>query len=135
MNAGFSPRCAMSEMMAMLTQVFELGQSSQTARFRVSVLETTRPEKALVQREALALACVTRAQDEELDEVLLFVVDVLQEKAIFLPASSGGSQLVNQAWQVNPEEDGSYVLPGVLSRKKQIVPGLESVVDTWVAAR
>ena len=61
--------------------------------------------------------------------MLLFVVDVLNAHATFLPASPAAADLVHRAWGVEPAEDGTYLLPGVLSRKKQIIPKLEAASD------
>lgn len=43
---------------------------------RISVVETTRPERALRQRAALVDAQRRIAEHQQLDDVLLFVVDV-----------------------------------------------------------
>jgi len=110
------------EVVMMDSKVFEIGGR----RLRVSVVETTRPEIALAQRGALVDAQRRLAGEQQLDEVLFFVVDVLQEHAVFLPATPTGARLVEQAWACTIGADGTCVLPGVLSRKKQIIPALES---------
>lgn len=50
---------------------------------------------------------------------------VLQEEATFIAASPSGARFVEQAWTCTLSADGTCVLPGVLSRKKQIIPTLE----------
>ena len=57
---------------------------------------------------------------------LLFVVDVLNEEATFLASSPTAARLVEQAWGCTLDASGACVLPGVLSRKKQIIPTLEA---------
>ena len=57
--------------------------------------------------------------------MLFFVVDIINEEATFVGVSDTASQLVSNAFHTNVDEDCMAVLPGVLSRKKQIVPALE----------
>jgi len=57
--------------------------------------------------------------------VLLFVVDILKESATFVSSSPSAMKLVEAAWNAKAGADGTVVLPGVLSRKKQIIPALE----------
>uniref|UniRef100_A0A7S2HSX9 inorganic diphosphatase n=1 Tax=Haptolina brevifila TaxID=156173 RepID=A0A7S2HSX9_9EUKA len=104
------------------SKVFEIGGR----KMRISVVETTRPERALEQREALVAAQRRIAEEQQLDEVLLFIVDVLNEHATFLSSSPTASSIVENAWGVTVDFDGTCVLPGVLSRKKQIIPTLEA---------
>ncbi len=96
---------------------------------RISVIETTRPERALRQKDALAAAQREVAKREGLDEVLLFVVDVLNEQATYVPSTREAAAIVERAWNVPNAFDGETVLPGVLSRKKQIVPVLEAAAQ------
>ena len=96
---------------------------------RISVVETTRPERALNQRSALVKAQRRIAGQQQLDDVLLFVVDVLNEQATFLASSPTAAGLVEQAWGCALDGNGACVLPGVLSRKKQIIPYLEASAE------
>lgn len=109
------------EVVMMDSKVFEIGGRS----LRVSVVETTRPEAALRQRAALVDAQRRLARSQQLDDVLLFVVDVLNEEATFVAASESAAVLVERAWGCRRGAEGTCVLPGVLSRKKQIIPSLE----------
>jgi len=104
------------------SKVFEIGGR----KLRVSVVETTRPEIALKQRAALVDAQKLAAVEQELDDVLLFIVDVLNEQATFLSSSPTASTTVASSWGIAVGEDGTCILPGVLSRKKQIIPALEA---------
>ena len=112
------------EVVKMDSKVYEIGGK----KLRISVVETTRPERALRQRQALIEAQRAIAAEEKLDDVLLFIVDILNESATFLSSSASAGRLVEQSWEgctLNPA-DGTCVLPGVLSRKKQIIPTLEA---------
>ena len=65
-----------TELIMMDSKQYEIGGRN----LRISVVETTRPEKVLSQRAALQTAMKEVAADQKLDDVLLFVVDVLQSK-------------------------------------------------------
>jgi manganese-dependent inorganic pyrophosphatase len=110
------------DVVMMDSKVYEIGGR----KLRISVVETTRPERALQQRAALVDAQRRLAGEQKLDDVLLFVVDVLNEQATFLASSPTAARLVEQAWDCTLSTNGSCVLPGVLSRKKQIIPTLEA---------
>jgi len=114
-----------AEVVMMDSKVFSIGGR----QLRVSVVETTRPERALNQRPALVDAQWRLAGEQALDDVLLFVVDVLHERATFVAASPSAARLVEQAWDCTIGADGTCVLPGVLSRKKQIIPSLEAAAS------
>jgi manganese-dependent inorganic pyrophosphatase len=92
---------------------------------RVSVVETTSTAAALGQQAALreAMAALTR-DDDKIDGVILFVVDILNEAATYVSASPLADALVESAWGCEVGADGTLLLPGVLSRKKQIIPAL-----------
>ena len=108
-----------------MLQVYTIGGR----KLRISVVETTKPQKALQQQDALVAAQRRLTAEQHLDDVLLFVVDILNEEAVFLPASPTGTAIVNASWGMPLRPDGTSVLPGVLSRKKQIIPALEAAAD------
>lgn len=110
------------ELVMMDTKVFKIGGK----RIRVSVLETTKPAAPLAKQAALVAAQKALVKKEELDDMLFFVVDILKEEATFLSCSTTGAALVEAAWAIPVGKDGTAVLPGVLSRKKQIIPKLEA---------
>ena len=58
--------------------------------------------------------------------MLLFVVDILKEEATFISASESAKRMVEQAYACTVSNEHTAVLPGVLSRKKQIMPTLEA---------
>ena len=53
-------------------------------KFRVSVLETTSPKMVLDRKASLMAAMPSVAQEDSVDHVLLFVVDILNEVATLL---------------------------------------------------
>merc|ERR1719401_2061170 len=71
------------DLVMMDTKVFKLGGKS----VRVSVLETTKPAMPLAKKDAMVTAMKELIKSEPLDDMLLFVVDILKEEAIFVPCS------------------------------------------------
>jgi len=92
--------------------------------FRVSVLETTAPKIVLDRKDSLMRSMVGVAKEDGADQVLLFVVDILREEATLLVPNDLVKQLAEASFGVTVTGD-TVVLPGVMSRKKQIIPALK----------
>jgi manganese-dependent inorganic pyrophosphatase len=92
-------------------------------KFRVSVLETTSPSTVLDRKSSLIGSMTTVATEDGVDQVLLFVVDILREEATLLVPNDFVRNLALKSFSVTAEGD-TVVLPGVVSRKKQIIPSL-----------
>ncbi|WP_289040544.1 manganese-dependent inorganic pyrophosphatase [uncultured Aliiroseovarius sp.] len=92
-------------------------------KFRVSVLETTAPEIPLGRKDSLMEAFKAVAAEDGVDQVLLFVVDILKEEATLLIPNDVVKGVAEKSFGVKVEGD-AVVLPGVMSRKKQIIPNL-----------
>lgn len=93
--------------------------------FRVSVLETTTPETILARKEGLITAIGELITEEnDVDEVLLFIVDILKEEATVLTYNDLTRHVIEASFGVTVTEDVE-VLPGIVSRKKQILPALK----------
>ncbi|CUH78255.1 putative manganese-dependent inorganic pyrophosphatase [Tritonibacter multivorans] len=93
-------------------------------KFRVSVLETTAPEIPLGRKESLMESFKTVAAEDGVDEVLLFVVDILREEATLLVPNDLVKTVAEKSFGATVSGD-AVVLPGVMSRKKQIIPNLK----------
>lgn len=93
--------------------------------FRVSVLETTNPDSVL-QRKAGIVEAIKQCilEEDDIDEVLFFIVDILKEEATVLTYSDLSKQVITSSFGVTVESD-TEVLPGIVSRKKQILPALK----------
>ena len=63
------------------------------------------------------------AKEDGIDQVLLFVVDILNEQSNLLIPNQQVKDIAEKSFKVVIEED-IIVLPGVVSRKKQIIPNL-----------
>lgn len=92
-------------------------------KFRVSVLETTAPDIPLSRKDSLMASMPTVATEDGVDEVLLFVVDILKEEATLLVPNDTVKTVAEKSFGATVDGD-AVVLPGVMSRKKQIIPNL-----------
>jgi manganese-dependent inorganic pyrophosphatase len=92
-------------------------------QFRVSVLETTSPQAILDRKAALMAAMPGVAQEDGADQVLLFVVDILNEEATLLLPNDLTRDVAQKSFGAQSDSD-TVVLPGIMSRKKQIIPNL-----------
>jgi manganese-dependent inorganic pyrophosphatase len=92
--------------------------------FRVSVLETVSPKMILDRKDALMAAMKTVAAEDGADQVLLFVVDILKEEATLLVPNDLVKTLAEKSFGATVAGD-TVVLPGIMSRKKQIIPALK----------
>ena len=92
--------------------------------FRISVLETTAPNVILNRKANLMAAMVDVAKNSDVDQVLMFVVDILNEEAIMLLPNDLTKTIAEKSFGVTVSDD-TVILPGVMSRKKQIIPNLK----------
>ncbi|MEO0700817.1 MAG: manganese-dependent inorganic pyrophosphatase [Pseudomonadota bacterium] len=92
-------------------------------QFRVSVLETTSPGTVLSRKDALMAAMGPVAEEDGADQVLLFVVDILNEEATLLVPNDLVKIVAEKSFGATVSGD-TVVLPGIVSRKKQIIPNL-----------
>jgi manganese-dependent inorganic pyrophosphatase len=91
---------------------------------RVSVLETTSPKVVLDRKASLMNSMVGVAKEDGADQVLLFVVDIIREEATLLVPNDLVKQMAEASFGVKVSGD-TVVLPGIMSRKKQIIPALK----------
>ncbi|WP_137699841.1 manganese-dependent inorganic pyrophosphatase [Marimonas lutisalis] len=92
-------------------------------KFRVSVLETTAPATVLDRKDSLMASMADVAKEDGVDQVLLFVVDILNEEATLLVPNDLVKTVAKKSFGADASGD-TVVLPGVMSRKKQIIPNL-----------
>lgn len=93
--------------------------------FRVSVVETTTPETVVARKEGIVTAIQQLLKDEkDVDDVLFFVIDILKEEATVFTYNASTSSVIAQSFEV-PVASDTTLLPGVVSRKKQIIPVLK----------
>lgn len=105
------------------SKIFEMGDK----KVKISVLETTKPNNALTMKEDLAIEMSKMKLEDKVDHIFFFVIDILKSEASLLATSDDEKALAEKAFDKSFEGD-FLILPGVVSRKKQIVPALEKVV-------
>ncbi|MCW1951258.1 MAG: manganese-dependent inorganic pyrophosphatase [Octadecabacter sp.] len=93
-------------------------------KFRVSVLETTAPAIVLDRKASIMDSMTAVAAEDGVDQVLLFVVDILNEEATMLIPNELTKSVAEKSFGVSVSGD-NVILPGVMSRKKQIIPSLK----------
>ena len=110
-----------AELLTLDSKKFALGDKN----VRVSVIETTDPKTVLARQASLVEAITnTVDQEAEVDEILLFVIDILEETATVLTYNDLTKQIISASFAVKNPGD-TVVLPGIVSRKKQILPALQ----------
>jgi manganese-dependent inorganic pyrophosphatase len=91
---------------------------------RVSVVETTKPEILLDRKEGIIAAIKEIIKTEsDVDDVFFFVIDILREEATAFTYDQFTKDVISSSFNVEVEAD-TEVLPGIVSRKKQIIPVL-----------
>ncbi len=109
-----------AELLRLDSKKYEVGDTG----FRVSVLETTSPDAVLGRKDSLMSSMGDVAAEDGVDQVLLFVVDILNEEATLLVPNDLVKTVAERSFGVSVDGD-TVVLPGVVSRKKQIIPNLK----------
>lgn len=109
-----------AELLRMDSKEYEI----EGTRLRISVLESTAPGTVLSRKAELLEAMPKVAQEEGLDEVLLFVIDILKEEATLILASDRARSIAEKSFGT-PIDGDQVVLPGIMSRKKQIIPAIK----------
>jgi manganese-dependent inorganic pyrophosphatase len=100
---------------------YEVGDKN----FRVSVIETTNTDTVLARKDGIVEAIKTCvAEENDIDDVLFFVVDIFKEHATVFTYNELTKQVITSSFGVAVTND-TEVLPGILSRKKQILPALK----------
>lgn len=93
-------------------------------KFRISVLETTSPSIVLDRKASIMNTMTSVASEDGVDQVLLFVVDILNEEATLLVPNDNVKSIAQKSFGASAAGD-AVVLPGIMSRKKQIIPNLK----------
>jgi manganese-dependent inorganic pyrophosphatase len=91
---------------------------------RISVLETTSPKVVLDRKASLMASMPGVAKEDGADQVLLFVIDILKEEATLLVPNDLVKKIAEASFGAKVSGD-TVVLPGIMSRKKQIIPALK----------
>ncbi len=100
---------------------FEVGDKN----IRISVVETTSPAGILARKDGIITAMKDMLKSEkDTSDILFFVVDILKEEATVFTYNEFTTTMIEKSFEVKAASDAT-VLPGIVSRKKQIVPVLK----------
>ena len=108
-----------AELIRMDSKEYEVGGK----KFRVSVLETTSPDMVLSRKSGLMKTMENVQKEDGVDQVLMFVIDILNEEATLLVPNDFVREMAEKSFNSTATGD-TAVLPGIMSRKKQIIPSL-----------
>ena len=92
--------------------------------FRVSVMETTSPDTVLKRKDGLIEAMAKVEKEDGVDHVLFFIVDILDEQATVILQNDAVRGIVEKSFSTVCGDSDTVVLPGIVSRKKQIIPNI-----------
>jgi manganese-dependent inorganic pyrophosphatase len=98
-------------------KVFEMGMN----KVGIAVWETTNPKSVLCKKERIIKLLAEKKQREKLDYIVFALVDIIAQNCVLFIVSEKEKALLQKVF-MEKVSDGEMFLPGVVSRKKQIVP-------------
>ncbi|MCY4260526.1 MAG: manganese-dependent inorganic pyrophosphatase [Rhodobacteraceae bacterium] len=109
--------CSDAELLELDSKLFTIDG----LKLRISVLETTKPEQLLSRKDGILAAITQRTAGGDCDQILLFIVDILNEASTLLLPNDVVRNIARQSFDIHSDAD-EVSLPGIISRKKQIIP-------------
>lgn len=103
---------------------FEIGKT----KIGIAAWETTRTESVLAEKEKILSLLAKRKLQEKLDYVVFMLVDIIAENCVLFLAGEEEKVLLQKVFTGKVTDDEMF-LPGVVSRKKQIVPQLTEALS------
>ena len=81
--------------------------------------------KNLLAAEALLAPYLEEARNKQnVEDLYMLLTDVPKEESVVISTGRYASEVLAEGFDTKPVEDGSWTLPGVVSRKKQFIPAL-----------
>ena len=81
--------------------------------------------KNLQAAEALLKPYLEEARNKQnVEDIYMLLTDVPKEESVVISDGRYASEVLADGFETQPAEDGSFTLPGVVSRKKQFIPAL-----------
>lgn len=81
--------------------------------------------KNLLAAEALLQPYLEEARNKQnVEDIYMLLTDVPKEESVVISDGRFASEVLSDGFETQPAEDGSFTLPGVVSRKKQFIPAL-----------
>ena len=81
--------------------------------------------KNLLAAEALLQPYLEEARNKQnVEDIYMLLTDVPKEESVVISDGRYASEVLSDGFETQPAADGSFTLPGVVSRKKQFIPAL-----------
>ncbi len=81
--------------------------------------------KNLLAAEKLLQPYLEEARNKQnVEDIYMLLTDVPKEESVVISDGRYASEVLSDGFETQPAEDGSFTLPGVVSRKKQFIPAL-----------
>ena len=81
--------------------------------------------KNLLAAEALLQPYLEESRNKQnVEDIYMLLTDVPKEESVVISDGRYASEVLSDGFETQPAEDGSFTLPGVVSRKKQFIPAL-----------
>ncbi len=110
---------SIEELISLDYKAFEMG----AYKVGVGTWETTGPESVNLKKAEILEALTSKKDSDKLDRMFFMVVDILKQNCQLYIIGEEEKALAEKVFGGNVE-DGIMFLPGVVSRKKQIIPQL-----------
>lgn len=104
-------------------KIFTFGE----IRFSISQVELTDIAEVMPPADELRNALAALAAEQRLTSAFVLLTDILEQSSIMLAANAEGETIAERAFGRSFHE-GQLALPGVMSRKKQVVPPLAAAL-------
>ena len=83
--------------------------------------------KNLLAAEALLQPYLEEARNKQnVEDIYMLLTDVPKEESVVISDGRYAAEVLSDGFETQPAEDGSWTLPGVVSRKKQFIPAMMS---------
>ena len=81
--------------------------------------------KNLMAAEELLRPYLEEARNKQnVEDIYMLLTDVPKEESVVISTGRYAEEVLAEGFETRPNEDGSWTLPGVVSRKKQFIPAL-----------
>ena len=81
--------------------------------------------KNLLAAENLLRPYLEEARNKQnVEDIYMLLTDVPKEESVVISDGRYATEVLADGFDTHPAEDGSWTLPGVVSRKKQFIPAL-----------
>lgn len=98
-----------------------------TSKWGIAGIETMDMAQIIGRMEGLTMTARSLKQEKHLDHLMIAIVDIRQQTGYALAYDDAQNAILTKAFKTTAK-NGLFILDGVVSRKKQIIPALEKYV-------